>query len=202
MNIITEIAWHSLLLFLWGGGIAAICVGAGLLVFPAKIDNINHYLSRWIDTEKMEAELDRPRKLERFIYRHHRWFGAALLGASVFIIHAFLIRHIGQQISKAFPKDVLGLLDAGVAILVIGGVIGALIGLIMFSKPSLVRELEAASNRWVSTAWLSDLLNRSHLSFDGYIRRRRKLFGVMLTSAGFYIVCRLGAVLFMDKWHF
>lgn len=202
MNIINEIAWHSLILFLWSGSGLGVVVGFGLLFAPETLERVNTYLMRWIDTHKIEAELDRPRWMERFVYRHHRLIGGALFCGSVFIIYKFLLRPLRQKFAFFAINDVFGLLDAAIALFVISGVLGAMIGLIMAGKPSLLRELETAANRWISTDKLNEAFNKMHFSLDRIMLRHRKAAGLTLIAVSSYVCYVLGVLLLNGNWVF
>lgn len=195
MDILYEIAWRSALLFLWIGSALALLLGVGLLLAPARTERINRFFARWIDTRKIESELDRPRWTERFVYRHHRIVGAFILSGSVFVVFQFLLRPFRQRIAPLAAHDMFGLLDATVAFFIIGGVLGALIGLIILFKPSLLRELEGEANRWVSTEKFTRAFNAMYFSFDEKVMRHRRLSGLFLAGAGAYVFVILGRLL-------
>jgi hypothetical protein len=78
MDIFPEILMRSVLLFLWMGSFAGALVGVGMLLLPTRTIRLNQYFCRWVDTTDLGAEFDRPRWVERFFYRYHRWTGATL----------------------------------------------------------------------------------------------------------------------------
>ena len=198
MSILNDIVSRALLLFLWGGSLIAIIVGFGLLLMPSKMEQVNRQLTRWFDTSRMASELDRPRWLERYIYRHHRFFGTALFAGSVFLVYAFLLRPTKWKIEMLSLGDALGLLDAAVALLVIFGVLGSVVGLVLMTKPSLLRDLEAASNRWISTEEMVKSLNKMHFHIEMQIFTTRTISAAFLIFGGTYVAFRLGMVLFVQ----
>lgn len=202
MDIINEILWRSLVIFLWMGGAVAIAVGLAFLFAPAKVERINRFFARWVDTSRIEAELDRPHWTERFVYRHHRLAGTLLVAGSFFVLYKFLVHPAQKKISMGAAIDLLGLWEAMVALFVICGVLGAAIGMIMLGKPSLLREIEAASNKWISTDKVTQAFNQMHFFFDEGIFSYRKPVGVFLILAGSYIFFRLGMVLLNGHWAF
>lgn len=202
MDIVNEIFWQSLVIFLWIGSVLAFAVGVAMLFTPAKARQWNKFFGRWIDTHGLETALDRPRWTERFVYRHHRLVGTLLLAGSFFVIYKFLLRKVGDTIEPMATNDHFGLWQATVAIFVIGGVFGAVLGAIMISKPSLLRELEVASNRWISTEGFLELFNRAHGYLDEVIFSHRKLVGAFLVLASTYIFFRLGNLLLNNHWAF
>jgi hypothetical protein len=202
MDIAIAIVWHSILLFLWGGSVLAIIVGALLLLAPLWLARINRRAAFWVDMSGLAGELDRPHWLERHIYRHHRLVGALLMSGSVYVVYEFLLRPTQQTIAVLMRGDVLGLLDGSIALFVIVGVLGAFLGLVMMTKPSLLRELEVASNRWISTADLAKIINRANFSVDRIAFSARTISGIILIIGGVYVALRLGLVLFGGDWRF
>lgn len=200
MDILKDIAWHSFLVFLLVGSMLAIVVGIGLLFAPERIQVINERLARWVDTEKFERQFDRPRWTERHFYRHHRIAGSALFTVSVIVLYKFLLTPTKQKIAAIVPNDPIGLLDAMVALFVIAGALGAVIGLVVFTRPSMLRELENAANRWISTEHISRFFNTPYFSFDSCVLRYRKIAGVFFFIVGLYILLILGNLLLRGQW--
>ncbi|MDP1527200.1 MAG: hypothetical protein Q8M20_15445 [Rhodocyclaceae bacterium] len=89
-------------------------------------------------------------RVDRFVYRHHRLFGALiLLGASIFL--ALLATH-HTAIFKADPWLLKGLPLAVVLLQAAAwlfAVFSMLIGLFVLVRPSALKPLEAKANHWV-----------------------------------------------------
>lgn len=202
MDIINEILWQSLVIFLWAGSVVAVVMGLAMLFAPDKARKVNRFFARWIDTRQFEMVLDRPRLTERFIYRHHRLAGTILSGCSLYVLYKFLLNRPAETIGAIMANDHFGLWGASVALFVIGGVLGSVIGLLMFMKPSLLREIEDASNKWISTDRFSDLFNHAHTFVDEALFTYRKTVGIVLTFSGGYIFYKLGLLLLNGRWVF
>jgi hypothetical protein len=200
MDIFPEILMRSVLLFLWMGSFAGALVGVGMLLLPTRTIRLNQYFCRWVDTTDLGAEFDRPRWVERFFYRYHRWTGATLGLGGAFVLYMFLLVHVMRRVSVFLKNDIFGLLDAFSAIIVIGSVLAIFIGFVMYARPSLLRELEVAANQWISTDGLTNAFNSMHLSFDGYVVRYRKMAGAFLLSGGVYACIVLGHLLLYGDW--
>jgi hypothetical protein len=200
MDIVNDIIWRSTLLFLWGGALLAVVVGLCLLVMPGWVQKVNSLLAHRFETESLTSALDRPRRLERYVYRHHRIAGYSLFAGSAFVIFKFLLQRNRLQFEAIAANDTFGLLDAGIAIIVIVAVLGAAIGLIMATKPSLLRDLEAASNQWVSIGKLAKIHKMQHLKIGNMMFVSRHLLGVFLITGGGYVALTLGNLLFSGHW--
>jgi len=86
--------------------------------------------------------LDRQWRIERLVYKHHRFFGLLVLAASVFCI---------WQMTRA---ELTGLVNGSSAaslllwMLLLALAFNLLVGLIILFRPSLLKPLEAFANRW------------------------------------------------------
>ncbi len=86
--------------------------------------------------------LDRQWPIERLVYRHHRPFGAVVLTASVFCLWQLTRPEQAAVLSGQSPASIL------LWVLLLAQCGNLAIGLIVFFRPSLLRPLERASNRW------------------------------------------------------
>jgi len=188
------------LIFLGIAAVLGILTGIGMLLKPEHIVRLNQYFSRWTSTDKFSEQFDRPRWSERFFYRHHRLVGASLFIGAVMVLYTFLFSHNLRKISAAIARDYWWLLDALVALLLIGSVLAAIVGLVVLTKPSLLRDFENAANRWISTDSLQHWLNGMHHSVEQSILQHRKLAGALLIFGSFYILVALGYFLFRGAW--
>ncbi|MBI3523365.1 MAG: hypothetical protein HY066_02365 [Betaproteobacteria bacterium] len=181
--------------FLVSLGVAA-CLGilAGILMLfrHEQLLRLNQYFSRWMSTDKFGEQFDRPRSTERFFYRHHRLVGAALLFGAMVVLYTFLFSYNLRKISIVITRDNWWWLDAVVGMLLIGSVPAAIVGLIMFSRPSLLRDIENSANRWISTDRLLQWFNGMRYSAEQSILQHRRLAGVTLLFGGLYIMTALG----------
>jgi len=85
MDILKDILFQFSLAALCTGSIAGVLMGIAMLFAQERIMRLNHYFSRWFGADKVEEQLNRPRWIERYVYRHHRLAGAVLLFGASFI---------------------------------------------------------------------------------------------------------------------
>lgn len=202
MSIIQDILLRFFLILLCIGSVASVLLGAGMLLKPERIVFWNQYFSRWVSADEVTEQLDRPRWIERYFYRHHRLVGALLLIGAVFILYTFLLNYNVRRISAVMTSGSWGLWDALVAMLLIGSVLAALVGIIVLTRPSLLREIEKSSNRWIATEGMVKLFDGMHYSVDQQLLRHRKTAGVLMILGGLYILMVLGPFLWRDGWKF
>ncbi|MCK9396329.1 MAG: hypothetical protein M0Q44_12150 [Methylobacter sp.] len=191
MDILNQILLQSSLMFFWGGSIVGILVGAAMLLKPEQLMRLNQQVSRWVCTEKIAAQLDCRRRIEPFVYRHHRLIGAAILIGAVFVLHTFLFRYNLRVISTLIPENYWWLSDALVTMLLIGGVLAALVGGIVLTKPSLLRDIETSANRWICTEHVSSWINSKHHFIERFFFRYHRFFGALIMTASLYVLVAL-----------
>ncbi|MDD5177391.1 MAG: hypothetical protein PHQ05_13320 [Sterolibacterium sp.] len=197
-----SILLQSCLGLLVAAAILGVLVGSGMLMGHERLLRLNQYFSRWTSTDKFGDQLDRPRWTERFFYRHHRLVGASLFLGAIIVLNTFLFSYNLRQISVVIPRDYWWLLDALLGLLLIGSVPAAIIGFIIMTKPSLLRDIETAANRWISTDPLLKYLNAMDYSLERNILQRRKMVGVCLIFGSLYILGALGWFLFRSAGKF
>lgn len=200
--MLNAILLQAFLIFLGGAALLGILVGAGMLLKHEQVMRLNQYFSRWMSTDKMGEQFDRPRWTERFFYRHHRLVGAGLLIGAMLVLYTFLISYNLRKISAVIARDYWWLLDALVGLLLIGSVLAAIIGIVMLSRPSLLRDLEKSANRWISTDRLLKFFNGMHYSVEQSIFQHRKLAGIFLICGSLYILIILAYFLFRGAGKF
>lgn len=194
--MLNHILLQSLLILLAVAAILGILAGVGMLLKHEQVLRLNQYFSRWTSTDNMGEQLDRPRWSERFLYKHHRLVGTIMFLGAMIVLYTFLISYNARRISAFISRDYWWLLDAFMGMLLIGSVLSAIIGFIMLSKPSLLRELENSANHWVSTDRILKWFNDTHYSAEQSILRHRKLSGALLIFGSVYILYALGYSIF------
>lgn len=190
-----ETLLQVLLVFLFAGSVVGVAVGIGMLVSPDRIVVLNRYFSRWIGTRRLRDQLDRPRWIERYFYRHHKVAGVVLFFGAAFVLYAFLLNENVRRVGAYLPPGLRGLWQAVTIALVIGGVVAVFTGAIVFIRPSLLRELEKAGNRWVSTESMGDALDSMNMAVDDRILRHRRLAGMFMLIGSIYVLIVLGRLL-------
>jgi len=201
MEILNEILRHSFLMLLWIGSFAGVIAGAGIWLKPKQVMALNQAFSRWVSTEKAEVALDKPRWTERFFYRHHKLVGTGVLIGALGILYTFLFGYNLRTLSTIIPRGYWWLSDALVAILLVGSGLAALIGGLILARPSLLRELEKASNHWVSTERFQTAFNRMNFSVEKSMLRHHRLAGVSIMLASLYVLVILGNLFFRGAWN-
>ena len=203
MSAVKTIFWQFLMLVLCTGSFASIFLGIGMLLRPERIERLTKRLSRWISpAQGVSEQLDRPRWIERYFYRHHRLVGSSLFLGATFVLYVFLFSASIQKVVGALPRIYLPLWNTVFALLIIGSVLAAIVGLIVLTRPSLLREIEGMANRWVSTEQVVQAANNMHHHVDDFILKHRKITGAIMIVGGVFILYSLGPIVWKAQLKF
>ena len=200
METVKEILLRFLVAILCGGSVVGVLLGAGMMLKPERTMALNQHFSRWVSSDKIANDFDRPRWTERILYRHHRLIGGLLIIGAVCILYVFLFSYNVRRISSAFAFGYWGLVDALVGIMLVGSVLAALVGLIVLARPSLLREIEKSANRWIGTEGVAKALNSKYYDSDAHILSRKKLAGACMIIGSLYVLIVLGPFLWRSGW--
>ncbi|MFA7270176.1 MAG: hypothetical protein WC073_12595 [Sterolibacterium sp.] len=200
MSLLSDILRQSFLGFLWVGSIAGILLGAGLLFRPQCVVQLNQYLSRWVGSDKLMVLLDRPRWIERLMYRHHRLVGVGVSVGALVVLYTFSVRYNLRVVSAFVPHGYWWLVDALIGILLLGSALAALIGLVVLIRPSLLRDIELSANRWISTEAVHAVCNGMNFSLEQSLIRHHHVAGISILSGSLYVLVVLGIALFRGPW--
>lgn len=147
-----------------------LATGIGMTLAPGRI---NPSASPW-------RMLDRQWYVERIIYRHHRLTGLLIvLGAGLFLRHT-VGSGIPAESSRLTAWQPLWWLLTG------GNAVNVLIGLIIMIRPSLLRALEQAANRWIA-------VDRG--IFEQGLRRHPRLRGLLIVLLSLVALASFGLLL-------
>lgn len=131
------------------GGMADLWIISALAVIAVAtsavfIVAVTHLFTRGDDAATQPtgwlAPLHRPRRIERWVYRHHRATGVLItIGAG----YALFVLIASRSDDGALPTGAWSVPIVGVELLAM------LFGVVVFFRPSLLKSLEGAANRWI-----------------------------------------------------
>ena len=119
-------------------GIAAGCL---LLLAPGALREGSRW-RRWLLEVDLASLLDARRTIERPLYRHHRVFGAVVIaGALAWLVPFWMLR---DRLPAVGDFAAIAILAGCVLVTFALG-----IGFFLVVRPSALKGLEAAANRWI-----------------------------------------------------
>jgi len=187
----------------WGllvASVFAAVAGAWLLMAPASFAALSKSANRWVSTRAAARWLESPRHIERFFYRHHRIFGVVLMvGAAYAVYHlTFEYNQARSLAALAVPGHgpaVEPIASALVAFLLFGNLTVFFVGATVLGRPSLLKGLEAVSNRWISTRKAYRVFDISVEGPDRLAERHPRILGTLVLLGGLYAALQLGVAL-------
>lgn len=119
--------------------------------------------------------MESPRRIERFIYRHHHASGAVImLGAGFYLWRMLGVGVIWQPEAFDYHLPMLWFLTIAIAL-------AFMLGLVIFVRPSGLKPLESRANHWVGpqAGTLREWLNR-HPRLRGSMILAVSLYGLLV----------------------
>jgi len=174
-------------------GILLIPLGLSFLFLPEKMERIGERLNNWISTEHIFDSLNKPRYQERLFYRFHHLFGGLVIVfalISIYMLYFYtdikpLIQNIVLMADTAFGK---WLLESLYYILLGANILALVIGVIIFFRPSLMKEAEKKSNYWVETEEKLKVLDKTKDLPDTVLSGNPRIFGALILLGAIYII--------------
>lgn len=119
--------------------------------------------------------LETPRHVERFIYRHHSFFGAVIMLGTGF----YFWRVAGTDL--LWSHGDYGLQAPLLWLLTIGSTFAFVLGAVMLVRPSRLKPLEALANRWVGpeSGTVREWISR-HPRVQGILILAVSLYGLLV----------------------
>ncbi|MGH8481081.1 MAG: hypothetical protein ACRES8_01305 [Nevskiaceae bacterium] len=190
---------QALSLVLVLGLVLAVFVGVLLLARPRALFALNARLSRWVDTREAFRLLDQPRHLERFFYRHHRILGGfVVFGATYVLLRWALVYDREDALALLSPRWVARGIDwlplALEAVLVALHVAILAIGMLIVFRPSLLKGVEKAANRWQDGP-RTDPLDSVVGNLDGTVEGYPRVSGLLLVISASWCLLALAPVI-------
>ena len=191
-NLTDLILWQTLAIFLLIGALLGILLGLLLIIRPQLMQAINHAANHWISTRRMSKLIDRSVSFEHWLHRHHRPLGIFIaLGAAYILIHfGFLFDKALslQRMTGYLPVQMAdGLLDALVLAALAGGALALWAGLTLWLRPSLLRDIEEASNQWVTLRRTTKVFDVPRDQVDRFVLNHAGRVGWLLLLGSIYL---------------
>jgi hypothetical protein len=199
LNIFLDAAMEAALIITIGGCIIAIVLALLLLFLPDFYLAVSQRLNKWVSTRRTLKPMEIPRNQERRIYRHHRLFGLLVSIGAIYTLSYFMLNYDPQYVQHSLQQHVQlqpimleWLLDAGSIILMLTNLFVLVIGVVVFIRPSLLKNFEAWSNKWISTRHASRFLDNNYSGIERYTAQHPRLMGGFLLLGGLYVLGMLG----------
>lgn len=179
------IFWMAVILFVFG---------LGLAIMPVRMMAWGRSLNKVVSTEDFFESLDGPRYYESLIYRYHWVSGAAIVVLAATVIYMLAFYTSMETVLAGIAALVnhhpfyQWLLEILYYLLLVLNVIALGIGVIVFVRPSLLKNLEAWGNRWVDTRASLKKLDEEHEIPENILPGRPRWFGLFVCLGAAYMI--------------
>lgn len=198
MTMVAGILVQALLLAL--GVLLAIAMVVGLIaaIRPQLLERFESRSEQRFSMRRATRVLDVPRNVDRWFYRYHRIYGAAVVILAVALLSFLAFGQPELAWRGLFDRGgrIAGeiLIDSARIVLWILGLFALAVGVVVFLRPSALKAFEAWSNRWLTTRRaLRDVEVKEYRGPELWVRRHPRGWG--LTVACLSALCLLALTL-------
>ncbi|QEP44840.1 hypothetical protein D5085_17910 [Ectothiorhodospiraceae bacterium BW-2] len=141
-------------------------LAVGLMLWPQRMVWLQRNVWSWFWSQQLLEPIDRPRYIDAWFYRRHEAVGAvvALFAAAVLYLLAFYAKGELEAEDLRYNPHWLPFWQwlYGALLLLLWGshLFALIIGLMVYWRPSLLKQLELRANRWISSRELLQPLSR------------------------------------------
>lgn len=191
---------HGLLSFAVAGSLLALVIGIAMLVKPDAVLRVNQRVTEWMAARRVTVPLNKTIKIERYVYRRHRYVGALVLCGALYTLYTLFVRFNKEDALLTYahrynPVVVEWILESVVALLTVGSVVAALIGLVMMVRPSLLKGVEAWANRSYATPAPTQLIHAVRNRSNRLTVSAPRLLGLLICLGSLYVIINLSFLL-------
>jgi len=193
IKILNDALLETFLIFVGAGSVLTLIIGFWMFFKPQDVLRLNDYFGQWFATSKLTAPLDRQRSVDRLLYRYHRAVGALLLGASAYLLYVLFFQFNPDRLVLLLrrgmnPHLAAWLIDLLEILLIGSSLVGLVIGAIMLVRPSLLKGVEAALNKWVVTEHHVQALDAMRHQPDQLVAQHIRIVSVLVILGSAYAV--------------
>jgi hypothetical protein len=129
-------------------------VGILFLIIPNYVIGKLKQVDKWIATDSIFNVINRPRSSEKKLYRHNKLFALILFIASVYILYMLTMVMNVESFVNFLTSDLITqrladwLAQAIIYVLIFFNILALLLSLVLFIRPSALKDLEQLSNTW------------------------------------------------------
>ena len=182
MEIIKDIGFQALEIFILILGLTGLAISFLLLVSPNKARYINSLFNQQITIDKQLTYLDKPVLTDSLTYQHNILFGITLIAGSGFLlVFLFFQLDIERVVNLFNDKKYVFLIDIAVKVMVLMGKItgfaGVISGLLLLFAPEVMITIENKMDSWFATQFVVERLDEFHHGIENLILKYPLLFG-------------------------
>ncbi len=175
----------------------ALLTGLAVAIRPQVLDRFRRTSDQRYSMRRATRSLDIPRNIDRWFYRHHRLYGAAVVLLAIALLSFLAFGHPETAWRGLFGPGnrVVGeiLVDTARVVLWILGLFALAVGTMVFVRPSAIKSAEAWANRWVTPRRALRDAEREYHGPEEWVRQHPRGWG--LTIAAVSALCLVALIL-------
>lgn len=186
MNIAAATAVQVLMLALAVLLALAFVVGAVVALRPRTLELLRGGADRRVSMRRATRLLDVPYNIDRWFYRYHRIYGAAVALLAVVLLGFLTFGGTYYQWLQLFDpryRDIAEIVAVAARALLWGfGLFALAIAAIVFARPSALKGFEAWANRWITPRRPFRALDREVGAPDRWVARHPRGWGIAIAA--------------------
>lgn len=199
-RLFVEITLQTATIFLFLTSLACLLYGIALVFQRETALRLSVRLNRWISTRQALRPLEKPRDIQRQLYRRHPWVGAFLVLGSCYVGYFLFYRFSAEPFVLVFRKSVpvpaiQWIMESLWWIVLVTNAFAFVIGIIMFVRPSMLKGIEGWADRAYSSRERTKFWETMNLHPDRMIESYPSFFGWLIIAGSIYTSLSLGFVL-------
>lgn len=165
---------------------AAFVAGAAVAIRPRMLELLRHGADRHVSMRRATRFLDVPHNIDRWFYRYHRLYGAAVGLLAVVLLGFLTFGGTSYEWLQLFDPRYRELAEvatrAARVLLWAFGVLALVIAAIVFVRPSALKGVEAWANRWITPRRPLRVLDRKLGAPDRWVARHPRGWGIAVAA--------------------
>lgn len=184
-TMLSEILFDTTILFIVVSTFIALVFGLGLIFAPSFTLKFNEKINTRISLREKTKAIETPIHSEPFFYKHSKVSGAILVLGSLFVLYTLATFNV-YSLVPYLPKSISPaawdwLLQAGQIFLYITCSFILLFGLVVFIRPSQIKNFEQAANHWISTRQRLSKMSNDINTVNKIVNTYPRVFGSFIT---------------------
>lgn len=193
MNSLLQTLGPLLFAFAIGAAMIGLVSGLWLLISPNGFARLEAMAGAPFSLRRGLRPFDISRNIDRYFYRHHQAIGLLVITASIFTLYRAMFDIVPGKVATSlilqYPPVVAEWLVTSLQYaLLLGNLFAIIIGLVIYVRPSALKDFEARANRWFTarkkTLWLKTRLGPS----TGYLRNQPRALGIIILVLSTYLI--------------
>jgi len=176
--------------------IVIMILGIIFIIVPEYVLRNLNKVDKWVSTEGYFNFINSSRDTEKKFYKYNKIFSLFLFISSIYVLYVLTLSMESKSLIAFFPESVPALMAPWLAqsiiyILVTFNVLALFLSIILFIRPSALKELEQLSNRWLKSESSVSFLDRTVETTNNITASKLRFIGIFTVLGCIYILYRL-----------